>query len=58
MEQMLHGGGEASLVKMLQKCFAKVPQYWSSFLEISRPTVLHCQAPYTRLQELGLGHRN
>ena len=25
---------------------------------ITRPTVLHCQAPYTRLQVLGLGYRN
>ena len=24
----------------------------------TRPTVLHCQAPYTRLQVLGLGYRN
>ena len=33
MEQMLHGRGGVLLVKMLQKCFAKVPQYWSSFLK-------------------------
>ena len=32
--------------------------YFRNFIFSTRPTVLHCQVPYTRLQVLGLGYRN